>query len=176
MAQFKKIVGSNGNVRYHNGKAFVSPADVSKVVAAALDELPAGTLVDELGDAINPATDTDEGTEDEVLPTVPPKIEDATTTEDENEDETPAPTKPVAAPRPRNTTKPAEVEMGGMGFPAKGGKTLSVFSDVPHETVKNVGGILVPMTLVELQGDKAKNIEPKTDTEIINRLKELGKI
>ena len=55
-----------------------------------------------------------------------------------------------------------------MGFPAAKGKTLSVFSDVPHETVKNIGGIMVPLTI--------KEYAEKTDAEIIEKLKELGKI
>lgn len=64
----------------------------------------------------------------------------------------------------------------GMGFPRAKGKTLSVFSKKPHETVRNVGNIMVPMTMEEAVGDSNKGIAPKTDAEAIAALKKLGKL
>ena len=188
MAQFTKVVNGD-SVRYKDGGRFVKAEDVPENVRKSLDEQPQGTILDELGDVVDPTTDSDEGSEDEQLnPQTPPAAEDDSTVDDEgagddgeedeadDEEETPeetpeAPAKKTAARRSR-----AKTEVGGMGFPAKDGKTLSIFSDVPHETVKNVGGIMVPLTNEELVGDASKGIAPKNDAEIIERLKELGKV
>lgn len=169
MAQYTKQTGENGAVRYRDGSKFVKNTDLPDNVKKVLDENRDGVIVDELGDIVDPTTETDEGSGDEELaPKTTPPVEDETTPDDEDEDETPAP-----APAKKSSKK---VEIGAMGFPAKNGKTLSIFSDVPHETVKNVGGIMVPMTMLELRGDEAKGVEPKNDAEIIERLKELKKI
>lgn len=187
MAQYTKKTDGNGSVRYKDGSKFVGQKDVPENIKAALDQNPEGTIVDELGDVVDPSTETDEGSEDETLAPTTPPVEDESTDEDqadddstedegagddgeedeaEEEPETPAPKKRTARKQ----------EIGGMGFPAKDGKTLSIFSDVPHETVKNVGGIMVPLTNVELVGDPAKGIMPKNDAEIIEKLKKLGKV
>lgn len=193
MAQYTKSTGDNGSVRYKDGGRFVKADDVPANIKEALDANPEGTAVDELGEVVNPETDTDEGTgDDDSVPTNTTPAEDDSTAddadegdagssvadtgagddgEDDEEEEPEAPATP--APAKRSAKKQ---EIGGMGFPAKNGKTLSIFSDKPHETVKNVGGILVPLTNEELTGDVAKGVEPKTDTEIIEKLKKLGKL
>lgn len=186
MAQYTKVVNGD-SVRYKkDGGKFVKADDVPQNVKDALDQNPQGTIVDELADVVDPTTETDEGSgDDESVPTATPPVEDDTTTEDESteddesdedeaddEEET---QEEAPAPKSRNNSR-TKTEIGGMGFPAKNGKTLSIFSNVPHETVKNVGGIMVPLTLVELNGDRANGVEPKTDTEIIEKLKKLGKI
>jgi hypothetical protein len=196
MAQFTKSTGDNGSVRYKDGGRFVKGEDVPANVKEALDANPEGTVIDELGDVVDPSTDTDEGTgDDDSVQTATPPV-DETTVDDESaddeseddseeddstdesagddgeEDDEEEPEAPAAPAK----KKAGKKEIGNMGFPAKNGKTLSIFSDNPHETVKNVGGILVPLTLVELNGDVAKGVEPKTDTEIIERLKKLGKL
>lgn len=58
----------------------------------------------------------------------------------------------------------------GMGFPRdeESGKTLSIFSKRPHETVKLVAGVTVPLTLDEYN--------TKTDSEIIVQLKKMKKL
>lgn len=187
MAQYTKSTGDNGSVRYKDGGRFVKADDVPANIKEALDANPEGTAVDELGEVVDPSTDTDEGTgDDEEVQTAPPVTDDTTdadeSTEDEgagddgeedDEEEPEAPAAPTPAPKKRSAAK---TETGNMGFPAKNGKTLSIFSDKPHETVKNVGGILVPLTLAELNGDVANGVEPKTDTEIIEKLKKLGKL
>jgi len=187
MAQYTKATGDNGSVRYKDGGKFVKADDVPANVKEALDANPEGTLIDELGDVVDPTTETDEGTgDDDSVPTAPPVEDDSTTDDsadedgagddgedDSEEDDSEEETTPAPAPAKRSAKKQ---EVGNMGFPAKNGKTLSIFSDKPHETVKNVGGILVPLTLEELNGDVAKGVEPKTDTEIIEKLKKLGKL
>lgn len=186
MAQYTKSTGDNGSVRYKDGGKFVKADDVPANIKEALEQNPEGTVVDELGDVVNPETDSDEGTGDDpdLTPTTPPADDSAADDADqdgagddgEEDDEEEEPETPAPAPAPRKRASRAKTEVGGMGFPAKDGKTLSIFSDRPHETVKNVGGILVPLTLEELQGDSAKGVEAKTDAEIIEKLKELGKL
>ena len=56
----------------------------------------------------------------------------------------------------------------GMGYKRVKAKTVSIFSNKPHETVKNVAGVMVPLTLEEY--------ESKTDAEIIEQLRKLKKI
>jgi len=177
MAQYTKSTGDNGSVRYKDGGKFVKGEDVPANVKEALEQNPEGTIVDEIGDVVDPTTDTDEGSgDDETVQTnTPPAAEDDSTVEDEadeddqadeDEDEGDKPAAP--APKPAARKPRGKTEMGGMGFPAKDGKTLSILSNVPHETVKNVGGIMVPLTNEELK--------TATDTEIIEKLKELGKV
>ena len=181
MANYSKVTDANGTTRYKDGSKFVKGDDVPENVKNALAEQPDGTVVDEIGDRVDPTTDTDEGSgDDESVPTNTPPVEDDSTVDDQDEgagddgeedDEEEEPEAP--APRKRSSSKQ---EIGGMGFPAKNGKTLSIFSNVPHETVKNVGGHMVPLTNEELTGDASKGILPKTDTEIIEKLKKLGKV
>jgi hypothetical protein len=184
MAQYTKVVNGD-SVRYKDGGKFVKADDVPQNIKDTLEKAPQGTVVDELGDIVDPSTETDEGSgDDESVPTATPPVEDDTTTEDESteddeSDEDEADDEEETqeeAPAPKARTSRAKTEIGGMGFPAKNGKTLSIFSDKPHETVKNVGGIMVPLTLVELNGDRANGVEPKTDTEILEKLKKLGKV
>lgn len=168
MAQYTKATDDNGTVRYKDGTKFVKGADVSDAVKEALAAAPEGTIIDELGEVVDPSTESDEGTEDEVLPVIQPAVEDTTSVEPETSEDEPEEEPEAPAPAPAPATRKKKYEIGGMGFPALKGKTLSILSDVPHETVKNVGGILVPLTLEEYQ--------TKGDAEIIERLKELGKI
>ncbi len=188
MAQYTKSTGDNGSVRYKDGGRFVKADDVPANIKEALDANPEGTVVDELGETVDPTTDTDEGTgDDDSVATTPTPPVDETTADDEGagddgeddaeeeDDSEEEPEAPAPAPAPKKRAAKKQ-EIGGMGFPAKNGKTLSIFSDRPHETVKNVGGILVPLTNDELTGNVAEGVEPKTDTEIIEKLKELGKL
>jgi len=194
MAQYTKATDGNGTVRYKDGSKFVGQADVPDNIKEALANAPEGTIIDELGDVVDPTTESDEGSEDEDLaPADPAKsddtTEDTTTVEDQGDSEpasdpTPEPaqepTPEPEQPEPEAPSEPSEPEegdapepkadtvIGGMGFPARDGKTLSIFSDAPHETVKNVGGIMVPLT--------QKEFATKGDAEIIAKLKELGKI
>lgn len=149
MATYTKVTDEKGTVRYKDGNKFVAADSVSDQAKSSLDENPEGTPVDELGDVINPSTEEDDS-EDEEAPT--------NNTEDEAEaqDETPAETS--ATPQ----------DDAGFGFKRSGGKTLSIFSNKPHETVKYVNGVLVPLTHEEYN--------TKTDAEIIEKLKKLKKL
>ena len=178
MAQYTKATDASGTTRYKDGTKFVKGADVPANIKEALEGVPDGTIIDELGDVVDTSTDTDEGSDDEDLPTDPSKsepnvAEDTSSVDDQGElddgagedVETGLSDPEAAKPAPKSTKN---LKIGGMGFPAAKGKTLSVFSDVPHETVKNIGGIMVPLTI--------KEYAEKTDAEIIEKLKELGKI
>ena len=178
MAQYTKATDASGTTRYKDGTKFVKGANVPANIKEALEGVPDGTIIDELGDVVDTSTDTDEGSDDEDLPTDPSKSEpnvpeDTSSVDDQGElddgagedVETGLSDPESAKPAPKSTKN---LKIGGMGFPAAKGKTLSVFSDVPHETVKNIGGIMVPLTI--------KEYAEKTDAEIIEKLKELGKI
>lgn len=176
MAQYTKQVSGDA-VRYKDGGKFVKAEDVTDAAKKTLESAPEGTVVDELGDVVDPSTETDEGSgDDETVPTAPqtPPEDESDADEEDSEEEADDEDDEEEAPAPR--ARRSRKEIGGMGYPAKNGKTLSIFSDKPHETVKNVGGHMVPLTLEELNGDPAKGVEPKTDTEIIEKLKKLGKI
>lgn len=120
----------------------------------------------------------------EILPTPPidspddvlddSGVEDAPGTADEDDEEDDEEEEPTPAPTRRGAAQANDEE--GMGFPRKNGKTLSVFSNKPHETVRNVGGVMVPMTNEEAVGDSTKGVLPKTDAEVIAKLKKLGKM
>lgn len=57
----------------------------------------------------------------------------------------------------------------GMGFPRKNGKTVDVFDGkTPHTHVRFVANIMVPVS--------EENFNNRTDGEIIEKLRELGKI
>lgn len=174
MAQYTKATDSNGTVRYKDGTKFVKGADVPGPVKESLAGVVEGTIVDELGDVVDPSTETDEGTEDEVLPTKQAPVEDATVVDEDADEDEVAEDAEIAEEADEPATvkvqaaKKVKYQIGDMGFPALNGKTVSIFSDVPHETVKNINGILVPVTMEEYK--------TKSDTEIMVRLKELGKI
>lgn len=186
MARYTKI--TNGAItRYKDGEEYVKAEDVPQNIKEALASVNEGVAVDELGDVIDPSTDTDEGSgdDDEIKTNATPPADNADDQgagddgeedeEDEEDGEETLPTPPAPTPAPRRK-KDDKQELGFTGFPAKNGKTLSVFSDQVHETVKSVAGYMVPLTNEELVGNAEKGILPKNDAEIIERLKELGKL
>ncbi len=160
MAQYTKL----GN-RYKDGGRFVAADSVPESAKSILEEAAEGTVVDELGDVVNPETDIDES-EDETAPTA--DLSDEDLDEDEDEDEEPEAEPQIVQSKPKRKKQEDEDEETGMGFKRAKGKTLSIFSNVPHETVKHIYGLMVPLTHVEH--------EEKTDAEIIAKLKELGKL
>lgn len=72
-------------------------------------------------------------------------------------------------PYPSGAGVPERNEERGMGYKMnKEGKTLSIFSNKVHETIRFVNGQTVPVTMEEYR--------TKSDNEIIEKLKEIGKI
>lgn len=158
MATYSKVTDDKGTVRYREGNKFTSADKLPNQVKSSLDEKEDGVQVDELGDVVNPETDIDES-EDEQAPT---QAEEEV--EEEEEEETPIESSATPQDNP------------GFGFKRKDGKTLSIFSNKPHETVRLVNGIMVPLTHLEASGDPANDVAPKTDVEIVNKLKKLKKL
>jgi hypothetical protein len=154
MATYSKE--QNGPVpRYKLGEEYIKAGDLPKGVKEALKDAPAGTQVDELGEVVDPTTDIDES-EDESAPTKE---------ETQSEDESTADEEEVVTPPSVNDTPQSSP---GMGFKRVDGKTVSIFSNVPHTAVKNISGIMVPLTDEEYK--------TKSDGEIIAKLKKLGKL
>lgn len=96
--------------------------------------------------------------------------------EDEDEDDQADQPEEPAPSRSRRSKADADIEEG-MGYPRdKQGKTLSIFSNKPHETVRNVGGVMVPLTFDEAIGNPRTEVAPKTDSEIQEKLRKLGRL
>lgn len=161
MASYSKMTSENGTVRYKDGNKFVAADKVSDQAKSALEEQPEGTQVDELGDVIDPSTETDDS-EDEDAPT------------NTNEDEDTADDEPAEEEAPATAAVPQDEE--GFGFPRRNGKTTSIFSNKPHEVVRYVSGVMVPLTRLEAEGDPANDVAPKSDAEIIAKLKKMKKL
>lgn len=189
MAKYTKEVSKQGDkevVRYKNGSDYVETSKVPTNVVNALKSAKPGVAVDELGDYINPETDTDES-EDEDAPDQDDELnQDDETDEDEEQDEpTPRPAKPRQTRKPRNNNPDVDLDEDnqvpqdeeGMGFKRVGGKTVDIFDGkTPHTVVRNIAGVMVPLSQVSAFGDAKNDIEPKTDAEIIEKLKKLGKL
>ena len=136
---YTKKTDAKGVTRYKLDNKFVKAADVPEDVKGALDILEDGIGFD--------PTNIPEST-------APIAIVD----EDDIDDESGIDEEVVIAPAPSSDE--------GMGFPLIDGKTVDIFTNEPHETVRFVAGKTVPLTI--------KNYEAKTDTEISNKLKEMG--
>lgn len=177
MAQYS--VTTDGDTKtYKDGKKLVLAKDVPENVVKALDNSAPGTVLDEFAEPVNTETDTDES-EDETPPAPNADDADSDDEDDDDEDQTtppvaPAP-KPAARKKKSQRTRRAvatsddedEDDDEGFGFPRKNGKTLSIFGTHVHETVKYVNGQAVPLTHEEY--------ETKSDADIIEQLKKLGK-
>lgn len=106
-----------------------------------------------------PPIDSPEDVDDQSGVEEPPTEDDDVEEDDEPElDDEPTPRR----------RKASSSDEEGMGFPRKNGKTVSIFSNKPHETVRNVGGVMVPLTHEEYAS--------KTDAEIQAKLRKLGKL
>jgi hypothetical protein len=173
MAKYSKVTSTeNGKtvVRYKDGNKFVDGKDVPDNVRNALAERSDGQIVDELGDDFDPETDIDES-EDEQAPTSPEDQEDDIEEDESDADDEPQqPAKKPAARRSRRSNNSDDGDgEEGMGFPRVDGKTVDIFDGkTPHTHVKPVAGFMVPLS--------AENFANKSDVEIMQKLKDLGKI
>lgn len=157
----------NGPVpRYKLNGESIKAAEVPQPVKTALSEAAPGTQVDELGDPINPDTDLDDSA-DENPPTNPD--EDGDDGDSPPDDDTDADGQTDTEARNEIASEDATPQSTpGMGFKRSKGKTLSIFSNKPHETVKSIRGVMVPLTQEEY--------DTKTDAEIIKKLQDLKKL
>lgn len=180
MAKYTKETRTNqdgsSSVRYKDGNKYVAADDVPETVKNALAERRDGQIVDELGDDFDPETDLDES-EDEQAPTGPEEddddLDEDESTADDEADQTPPAAPAPAKPRATRNRRAANTDDGdgeeGMGFPRVDGKTVDIFDGkTPHTHVKPVAGFMVPLS--------AENYANKSDVEIMQQLKKLGKI
>lgn len=171
-------VDGKQTVQYMDGKNPVDGKDVPEVVRTALNEVKEGTIIDELGDVFDPETDIDESGDESAneATTDDDDISEDELDEDEDQDDQQAPApktpeKPAAKPRTTRSRKNSDDGSGeeGMGFPRVNGKTVDIFDGkTPHTHIKNVAGFVVPLS--------EESFNTKTDVEIMEKLKELGKI
>ena len=171
-------VDGKQTVQYMDGKNPVSGKDVPEVVRTALNEVKEGTIIDELGDVFDPETDLDESGDETATEVTnnDDEINEDDLDEDDEDQQTPAPKAPEKAekpaPKPRATRR-KDTDDGsgeeGMGFPRVNGKTVDIFDGkTPHTHIKNVAGLVVPLS--------EESFNTKTDVEIMEKLKEIGKI
>lgn len=161
MASYKKIEGKNG-IRYMDTqkKTLVKAADVPEEVKDALENLDAGVEVDENGVIL------EEETQEE------PQQDGPTESTEEDEEVEEASTDEEGDGLDEDLTarvRAAEQSPEGMGYPMVNGKTVDIFDmKTPHTEVRYVNGHTVPLS--------EKNYKTKSVEQIIQRLREIGKI
>lgn len=175
MAVYERIEKAQGGSLYKNVTED-KVVEEDKIPAAVKEELD----IQEPGTQIDEDTITGDGLTDSKSDGEDPKTTDPA---EPNKPATPAVTPEaddeVAAPTPAEVkdSRPAEAPVAfsqpvpqsepGMGFPRVNGKTVDIFDGVtPHTNVRNVEGFLVPLS--------TENYNKKTDTEIYQRLQEMG--
>lgn len=149
MSEYERVVDAKGVVRYKLDGRFVKGSEVPENVKTNLNDVVADTI-----DEVN-----EDGVVEVEAVSAPaaPQIDDADDVDDESgiDDE-------IVAPK-------ANLQEEGMGFKRVNGKTVDIFDGkTPHDAVRFVGGLTVPVT--------KDNYTSKTDTEILEQLKKLGKI
>ena len=158
MAEYKRVEDKNGKSRYMADGKFVAADNLGEDLRDQLDSNEAGTVLDENGDEIDPETESDDGSGTESADKAAEDARAAAAEADEEEDE-----------RVRQTPIMAvatEQSDPGMGFPRVKGYTVDIFDGkTPHTHVRNVNGLMVPLS--------EENYKTKTDTEIISKLKDL---
>lgn len=171
MGQFSKLTDARGVVRYRDEESskFVKGEDLPEQVKEILAENDDSTIV-EWSDGVARLVEEKEsdGPDDSQVesnvpdPAVEPVDDEPADGEGEFTDESDGIDYDETTPTPDNSGEE------GMGFPMANGKTLSVFGNQPHETIRYVEGIVVPVTMEEYK--------TKTDAEIVDALRKLGKI
>lgn len=188
MAVYTKKTEKTANgeeiIRYKNGKNYVEGKNVPDNVRVALNNVREGVAVDELGDEVEMYKGKPLATGD-VTDEKAPKTadEDADLGDDDDSEEDDEKQKPAEKPAPKPRARKAktadedENSEEGMGFPRVDGKTVDIFDGkTPHTHIRNVAGFMVPLSALNQYGDPSKNIPAKSDVEIMEKLKELGKI
>lgn len=163
--QLNEFAKQNGIEDADNEEKYVTKKDLaealsSKVTPEQLDAFKSGGE-DKQEEPENP--------EPEQLDT-PPVDSPDDVDDDSGEEQLPTRTEDDDEPaEPQTVAGGPLMSTPGMGYKLnKEGKTLSVFSNKVHETVRFVSGHMVPMTREEY--------DTKTDAEVIEKLKKLGKL
>lgn len=151
---YERTVDKNGAIRYRKDGKLVAKDDVPEDEVTRLEnEAKQGGQSDQ--------------------PT-PPPIDNPEDIDDQSGTE-PAPGTQADEPEPEEEPElpslvnaPPETEHG-MGFKMnKEGRTLDIFSDKVHTHVRNVAGVMVPLS--------KESFETKSDTDILEELKKLKKV
>lgn len=139
MSEYERIVDAKGVVRYKLNAKFVKASEVPEDVKANL---------------------IDNATVEEVKTTAP--VVDPGASEDDVDDESGIDEEVVVK-------APLKENEEGWGFSRVNGKTVDIFDGkTPHETIRFVSGMVVPVTM--------ENYKTKTDQEITDQLKKIKKI
>lgn len=151
MSDYERVVDARGIARYKLDGKFVKSSEVPEDVKTNLaDDAVVSPVADEQAQA-------------ETVETAPEKDEvvDPGASPDDVDDESGIDEEVV--------TQKQSLQEEGMGFKRVNGKTVDIFDGkTPHEAVRFVGGLTVPVT--------KENYEKKTDAEILEKLKKLGKL
>lgn len=146
---YERVVDSRGIVRFKLNGKLVKALEVPENIRIALEQ-----------EAIVMAEDTAPSEEDSVVEVKEAEVDPAASPDDVDDDSG-LDEEFVPTPQPAGDSE-------GFGFKRINGKTVDIFNDKPHETIKFVEGLTVPLTM--------ENYNTKTDAEISARLKEIGKI
>jgi hypothetical protein len=153
MPNYQKRTDASGKVRYfdEDGKG-VKGSEVPEDAKATLDASSDGEFVDDEGNTV----EVDDGSQEPVVPAdqepVPANFNN------EGDEGTPD----------RVVDSGLQQDEAGMGFPRRNGSTVDVFDGkTPHTHVRNVGGLMVPLS--------EENYNKKTDSEIQKQLDKLRK-
>lgn len=174
MSNYKKVTAANGTTRYfeEDGETTkaIKTSEVPQEVKDALEAAPDNQLVDGDGNTVEP----ENGNEDSEATAADQERQDAearrdTRADDGNEPKTDAKADETPA---RTVDSGLQQDEAGMGFPRVNGSTVDIFDGkTPHTHVRNVGGVMVPLS--------ADNYNKRTDSEIteqINKLRKDGKV
>lgn len=155
MSEYERVVDAKGVTRYKLDGKFVKASEVPEDVKVTLNDVVADAPIEEpvvdevVEDVVDEAPEVIEQPEDPGAS--PDDVDDESGIDDEV---------PVAK---------ANLQEEGMGFKRIDGKTVDIFDGkTPHEAVRYVGGLMVPLS--------KENFEKKTDADILARLKKLGKL
>lgn len=156
MSEYEKVVDAKGVVRYKLDGKFVKASEVPEDVKVTLNDVVADAPAED-------AVVEDPATEDSVVEDAEeaPEVEDPGASPDDVDDE--------SGIDEEVPTAKANLQEEGMGFKRINGKTVDIFDGkTPHDAVRYVGGLMVPLT--------KENFTTKSDAEILARLKKLGKL
>lgn len=154
MSDYEKVVDDKGVTRYKLGGKFVKSAEVPEDVKASLNDVVSDNEIEE------PVAEVEETVAIEEVVEESEAI-DPGASPDDVDDESGIDEEVV-------TSNKASNQEEGMGFKRVKGKTVDIFDGkTPHEAVRFVGGLTVPVT--------KDNYEKKTDAEILSQLKKIGK-
>lgn len=153
MSDYEKVVDDKGVTRYKLGGKFVKSAEVPEDVKASLNDVVSDNEIEEPVAEVEEVVAVEEVVEEA-------EVVDPGASPDDVDDE--------SGIDEEVTVSSSKAQEEGMGFKRVKGKTVDIFDGkTPHEAVRFVGGLTVPVT--------KENYDKKTDAEILAQLKKIGK-